>query len=253
MGFDDDLQETLERIDDDNVMSWKDPDGFEYVAAYADPSGVTLSLFTPVDQYPQETFALRNPCYATVETFQVTPGVVAVDMVDEEGELQNRFLVTVDDPQMYPTYPLKEVGELQRYGRYQLGAVAQDLKIFDSVTDWENHTKPIGAEGLRMGPRFTTSPWLFALYGGDATAEEASSISIFVAICEEVEKVRNHLTGRQWYRIKANCGFSCTLALPIDASPAPHVGSVVDGKAFLTGSTGIWQYSSERRRDDDAE
>ena len=246
MGFDDELGQSVGRINPAQVLEWTDPDGFEYVTEYLDPSGVSLCLFNTEVTGPQETFALRNPHLASVETFQVTPGFVAVDLLDDKGQLDNRFLVAVDDPQMYPSYPMGAIGELARFSRYQLGAVAQDVTVYDSVADWEARTEPLNDEGLRMGPRFVTSPWLFALTAGDAAAEDARSISIFVAVCEDVETARNELTGREWYRIEADCGFPCTLALPIDASPAPRVGSVIDGKAFLTGTTGIWQDARSR-------
>ena len=62
---------------------------------------------------------------------------------------------------------------------------------------------------------------------------------MFKAVCREVRVVTSNLTGKQWYQVDADCGFPVTLALPMGITPAPR-GSVVDGHAFLTGTTGFW-------------
>ena len=241
VGFDDDFQKTLDQIDKDKVLSLNDPAGFDYIAAYVDPSGVTLSLFAADGESTQETLTLHNPSPATVEAFQVTPGMAVVDLLDADGELFSRFLTMVDDPQMYPVYSLQSIGKCPRYDQYQIGAIAQDVRVYDSVAEWEEHSRVSNPEGLRIGPKFIASPGLFALHAGDASAEDINSLAAFVAVCDQVETVTNHVTGQEWYRIKADCGFSCTLALPIDAPTAPRTGSVVDGNVFLTGTTGLWQ------------
>lgn len=241
LGFYDNFQQTLERIRDVRSLSWNDPNGFEYITAYSDPSGATICLFAADGGYPEDTYTVQNPSGAAVEAFQVIPGTAVVNVFDESGELFTRILVMVDDPQMYPVYPMDNIGDLAHYDQYQLGAIAQEVRIYDSVTEWEKHTEPITEEGTRLGPKFVASPWFFALHAGEASPEEANAISMFVGICDRVETVTNHLTGRQWYRVKADCGFPCILALPIEVTPLPRVGSVVDGKAFLTGTTGVWQ------------
>lgn len=63
---------------------------------------------------------------------------------------------------------------------------------------------------------------------------------MFKTVCEEVSVVTNELTGQQWYKITADCSFPINLAMPIDTTPVPHPGRVIDGKAFLTGTTGVW-------------
>lgn len=118
-----------------------------------------------------------------------------------------------------------------------------DVEVFDSAEEWRKTQEPMEVEGqpLYMGPEFVTSPWLFALYGGSATAEEVSPVSMFKTVCKDVEVVTNQLSGIDFYRVRADCGFDVNLVLPIDIKPAPRPGSVVDGRAFMTGTSGYWE------------
>lgn len=217
------------------------------------PSGAAACFFKTTDGRGGETFTVNGPARVSVEAWQPVPGLAELRIVDADGEELSLVLAWVDDPHMYPVYPLTAVGPLASYSDYRIGAIAVEVEVFDDVEEWKKTQTPIDTSGSKLhdlcddvpsemyiGPEFVTSPWLFSLYGGEVAAEEASPISMFKAVCKEIEVVTNQLTGMQWYRVQADCGIPVTLALPITTSPTPKVGSVVDGKAFLTGTTGYW-------------
>lgn len=224
--------------------------GFEHVLVYADPSGASLCVFKPVSGGPDESFAVSGPALVDAEVWQPAPGIAVADVLGDEGELEARILVCVDDPHMYPAYELAEVGPGALVKDFCVGAVAVDVQVFETVEAWRAQQSPVDAPGLAkqgvaeqvfVGPSFVASPWLFAMFSGEAGPEDLSAISMVKAVCEEVEVVTNRLTGKQWYRVVADCGIPVNLALPIDTVPVPQPGSVVDGKAFLTGTTGVWR------------
>ncbi|MDO4887792.1 MAG: hypothetical protein Q3979_03680 [Actinomycetaceae bacterium] len=210
------------------------------VATYGDPSGARICFIESAGAPPEAALTVSGGAHAhaTVEAFQIMPGLAAVDIFDG-GQLFTRILASVDDPHMYPWFSLNSVGAPARHEDFRLGAIANEVSVYDSVDAWAA-ARGRPDSGARIGPRFVASNWLFALAAGDATAEEANPIAVFKAICGRVEALTNRLTGRQWYRVDADCGFPCTLALPIDVKTAPREGSVVDGNAYLTGTTGFW-------------
>ncbi|MDU0347679.1 hypothetical protein [Actinomyces sp. MRS3W] len=240
LGLHADWGATAEALQHAKQMAVDPPDPYSHISVYNDPSGACVGLIDTRDGFSTETFTVHGAGGHTVEAWQVMPGTAEINLLDDDGELITRFLAFVDDPHMYPWYPLKAVAGLARYSDYQLGAIAVDVNVYDSVEAWKAEQEPLNDAGMRIGPTFIASPWLFALYAGDATAEEASPVSMFKAVVKHVNVVTNRLTGVQWYRALADCGFECALALPMDTTPAPRVGSVVDGKAFLTGTTGFW-------------
>lgn len=253
MGYLPDWHENLALIDPSSIRGVQSKSNWDHIAVYTDPSGSTLSLFETTDGMSGESFTVHGKPRVSVEAWQLTPGLAELTVVDDGGDVLTKILALVDDPQMYPVYPLKAVGEPARYDDYRLGAIAVEVDVFDDEDAWKKTQTPLDTstsktkdmvedfpDEMYIGPRFITSPWLFAVYGGQATAEEASAISMFKAVCEDVEIVVNRLTGTQWYRIQADCSIPVTLALPISTTPTPKVGSIVDGKAFLTGTTGFW-------------
>ncbi|WP_196374345.1 hypothetical protein, partial [Propionibacterium freudenreichii] len=253
MGFPASWEETYDLLDDDKLKSLARNERFDHLLVYADPSGASVCMFETSEGFSTETFTVSGHERVPAEVWQVWPGTAEVNVLDEQGELITRVLAFVDDPHMYPWYPLKDVGEPARFDGYRMGAIAVDVAVFDTVDAWRESQTPIITAGapvhdpvaglpdeMFLGPTFVTSPWLFALYSGDETADNASPISIFKAVCERVETVTNALTGQQWYRIDADCGFPVTVALPLGITPTPREGSVIDGKAFLTGTTGFW-------------
>lgn len=239
LGFPADWEATIRILQQAEQTEIHPPRPYTYISAYSDPSGFSVGLMDTEDGFSNETFTVHGVGDHTVEVWQVMPGTAEVSLLGKDGETHARFLAFVDDPHMYPWYPLSSVGKPARYDNFQLGAVAVDVEVYDSVGEWEVHQ---GAhdDGIHPSPSFIASPWLFALYAGDASAQEASPISMFKAVVKEVHVVTNQLTGIKWYRAVADCGFDCVLALPIDQTPPPRPGSVVEGKVFLTGTTGFW-------------
>lgn len=243
VGLDFDWYDRLTRLDASQIKSIPPDDEFDHVVVYDDPSGAVISLFATAGGFSDENFTVHGVGGNHVKVYQVRPGLALVDQYDEYDELLTRFLAVVDDPHMYPVYPRGpqgEVGELAEYGDYRLGAIAAEVKVFDSEEEWDAQEDYVGDTGMKMGPTFVASPGLFGLYGGQVSVAEANAAAMFTAICEEVETVTNRLTGMEWYKIVADCGFRCTLALPISIEPAPKPGSVVEGRVVLTGSTGYW-------------
>lgn len=216
---------------------------FTRVSIYDDPSGACVGFAQVGEQSPLEAFTVHGVGEHTVIAWQVFPGIANIDLLDENEELLTRFLAYVDDPQMYPIYDLDNVDEVPLYEGYQLSAIANEVEVFDSVEKWQQHQEKLGNDPLMLSPRFIASPWLFALYQGQAQPNEVNPIAVFRAVVEDVEVVTNQLTGKQWYKAVADCGFKCALALPITTEPAPKPGSVVDGDALLGGTTGIWEVS----------
>ncbi|MDK8345253.1 hypothetical protein QP868_08225 [Brevibacterium sp. UMB1308A] len=246
-----DWNDTLSLLSQGTLLSVDAPD-FTHMAAYVDPSGATFSVYESLDGRFDNSVSVTGPAHVPVDAWQPIPGLAVMNVYEPDGSLFTKVLVWVDDPFMYPVYARDDVGEPEPYPSYCLGAVAADVEVFESVDDWRAQQTPIDASSLAdqadgmpseitLGPTFIASPGLFHFSTGAAELEELSSASIFKAVCVEVEVVTNQLTGKQWYRVVADCGMMVNLALPIDIEPAPRPGSVVDGTAFLTGTTGFWR------------
>lgn len=197
--------------------------------------------------FSTEAYTVHGGTAHEVEVWQLMPGTAVIDLLGPEDEAGTRFLAYVDDPHMYPWSRHGRVRRTVRYSGYQLGAIAVDLDVYDSVEAWRAEHPPARPGDPWVGPRFHLSPWLFALSAGDATAEEANPITVFKAIIRHVELVTNALTGIPWCRANADCGFNCVLALPARMSPMLHPGVVVDGHALLTGTSGFWGPPGEER------
>jgi len=259
MGFQPtDIRDNLIQVDHTMVQGLMNRGGFDHIAIYSDPSGVNLTLVKTSNGFSVEIPTVRGVGGYRVEVFQVMPGTAQVDILNDDGKTEFRVLAFVDDPLMYPwAQQVKEQGifkllvdETIKYRGYYLGAIAIDLNVYDSVEEWRDAQTPIVPEGqitksglkgpVYMGPKFVSSPWLFELYGGNVEATHVNPSALFKAICKKVDVVTNELTGKKWYRVLADCGFDVILAMPIDASPIPKTGSVVDGRAFITASTGFW-------------
>ncbi|AWB82866.1 hypothetical protein C3B44_11455 [Corynebacterium yudongzhengii] len=209
------------------------------VSVYLDKSGYCCGRLDTHDGYVEVMFSLQASGSHNVAVWQVMPGIAEVNLLDSNGEFLTRFISFVDDPHMYPWYSLDAIGEPARYNEYHIGAVAVDLTVYDSEEEWDKAQEP-GAISPPTGPRLVLSPYAFTLHDGRSKAEEASPIAMFKAVIKEIEVVTIHLTGIKWYKAIADCGFDVALALPIHISPAPHLGSVVDGEAFMTGTSGNW-------------
>ncbi|WGT46209.1 hypothetical protein [Tessaracoccus lacteus] len=77
---------------------------------------------------------------------------------------------------------------------------------------------------------------MFALYAGDATAEEANGAAMFGAVCRELERRSNRLTGQDFWYIDADAGFPLTAAVSIDQAPDLTAGNVVAGTFVMVAS-----------------
>lgn len=214
---------------------------FDYVTHYSDPSGSGIGFWRTRRGETGESISLQGIDGYRARVFRVSSDTAHVDLLDDASDLITRFLAFVDDPHMYPQYQLERIGKCPTYDNYQLSAIAVDLEVYETEDDWFAVNEPMGDTGMYLGPKFMTSPWLFALYGGHATEEEASPIAMFIAVIEKIELRTNRLTGQKWYRAIAESGSRVALALPYDIRPVPKPGSVVHGKAFIIGTTGIWQ------------
>ncbi|OFU55394.1 hypothetical protein [Corynebacterium sp. HMSC11E11] len=212
--------------------------------AYPDPSGFTVANFGLGDGRSDFSLTASVPGadHATVaaDVFQVAPGMAHVDVLDDADQLALRLLAMVDDPHMYPVYPLREVGEPAHVEQLHLGAIAVDVNVFASIDDWSATAGRDDADPLN-GPRFLICPWLFALYDGSATADEANSSALFRGICRDVETVTNELTGNPYYRAIVDSAVPMVVALPAATDPAPEPGSVIDGRVVLTATTNFWR------------
>lgn len=203
---------------------------------YADPSGANTGYFVTADGSGYDIYSIRSPHHVPALLREFTPGLVEAEVVDAEGETVTKVLVGVDDPYAYDSEILFDAS-------YRISAFSMNMQVFDSVEEWKQGQTPMegpGGEEVYMGPGFIASPWLFQIYGDESAVEKANPLAMLNGECEAVELVTNELTGNQWYRVELNCGFPLVLGLPADTTPAPRVGSIVDGEAYLAGSTGAW-------------
>lgn len=168
---------------------------------------------------------------------------------DDDKEPTHRLLAYVDDPRCYPILDFGSDDNLAEYKDYRLSAVALDVHVYETVDEWKKNQKKITAPDpsdpnlhreVMIGPTFITSPWLFALYSGDNQLQEANASAMFKAVVNHAELKINQLTGQQWWRCEADCGFPIIVALPYDVNLVPIPGSVIDGSVLLLGSSGYW-------------
>ena len=165
-----------------------------------------------------------------------------------------RLLLSVDDPHLYPQYPLHAVGRPVRSTSFQLGAIASEVRAYDTVGQWAADQTPVRKEDtylkdvddpsipdeLLIGPKFIASPLLAPLLQGHIAPAGAGSNALFKGVVEGVEVVQNALTGRPWYKVAADCGVPVMVAMPATADPKPKIGGVIDGEVFMTGTSGTW-------------
>ncbi|WBT09179.1 hypothetical protein PAB09_02240 [Corynebacterium sp. SCR221107] len=240
LGFPEDLDTRLAQLVVQPLLD-EDTDFFEFYRSYVDPSGARYVVWKLPGQGGEEFFGTTNTDYLVPATlWQAHPGMAVADIFYEDGELFTRVIVEVDCPDALPWYSFDELGEPVSC-MVGMGAIAVEVTVYDSVDEWEKDQTPIeistplGEKGC-IGPEFIASPWLFALFSGQCTQEQVNSSAVFKAVCHEVELVTNEFTGIPWYRVLADCGFPVVLALPHDTTPAPHPGSVVDGRAILNAT-----------------
>jgi len=165
-----------------------------------------------------------------------------------------RLLLSVDDPHLYPQYPLRAVGRPVRSTSFQLGAIASEVRAYDTVGQWAADQTPVRKEDtylkdvddpsipdqILIGPKFIASPLLAPLLEGHLAPADAGSNALFKGVVEGVEVVQNALTGRPWYKVAADCGVPVMVAMPATADPKPKIGGVIDGEVFMTGTSGTW-------------
>lgn len=194
------------------MRGYSDTGGFELTALYVDPSGAKVAVGrSERGSYVDAGLVGRHASPA--EVFRVTDSLAHVDLMDRDGELSTRILAYVDDPVMYPWYPLKAVGETRRLD-VTIGALGTEVEVFSDLEAYLASQDVPGRNG-RFGPH-VISPWMFALYAGDATAEEANGAAMFGAVCRELERRTNRLTGQDFWYIDADAGFPLTAAVAID-------------------------------------
>lgn len=224
---------------------------FAAVSIYQDESGAAVSIFRYQDYPPYTSPSLQGTRGHHVKAYQIYPSLALLDIY-EDGDIEDptyRLLAVVDDPHRYPIYEFGKEGVLVEYDDYRLSAVALDVQIYPNEDEWKKNQTPIDMsdspdpdlpDEMYIGPKFVTSPCLFALYSGDAKPEEAGANAVFKGVVEKAELKTNHLTGQQWWCCEVDCGFPIITALPGDIEPAPAAGSVIDGDVFILGSSGFW-------------
>lgn len=253
IGLSEDTDANFELLKSVDVIGFDQPDGpFNGVArwaVYADPSGATWGYFVTPDGAGHEIYSVRidHNYTAPAVVTRITDALAEVEIVDGEGDPVTRVLVSVDDPMSYPPAEGNQEGGAMLIKEYGIGAIAESVETWASKSEWEAEQTPMegpGGQPVYLGPGFIASPWLFALADGSATPNDANPIAMLNGICEAVELVTNQLTGTQFYLTRINCGFPITLAMPAETTPAPKVGCIIGGEAFLVGSAGAWRTQS---------
>ncbi len=109
------------------MRGYSDTGGFELTALYVDPSGAKVAVGrSERGSYVDAGLVGRHASPA--EVFRVTDSLAHVDLMDRDGELSTRILAYVDDPVMYPWYPLKAVGET-RHLDVTIGALGTEVGL----------------------------------------------------------------------------------------------------------------------------
>lgn len=165
-------------------------------------------------------------------------GTVAhVDLVDGDGDLVARVLADCDD-----VWTIPEAG----WWGTQIDldeAVVRDTVTVSAVSVDVTVEGQDGALGAADREPSVLASSLSHLTAGDDPAK----IGPFAAVSGrvlDVDLVINELTGRQWYRTVVDVSLPVVLAVPVDASEVPRVGSWVSGYVRLCVSTGIWESRS---------
>lgn len=236
-------QPQVQDLDPDEI------DDFVSIMGVTDRSGVSLAFFEHTDDTTAQSVAVCGKGRNSVETWSVRPGLVELHVLQRDEVLAG-LLVMVDDPHLYPA-PEDDIPE--RFSPYWLGALAVDVTVYPNQDAWREGSEPLltkeqatqelggeVSEDIRIGPRFIASPGYWALREETLSPDDATPVALLMAVCSEVKRVRNELSGEDWYRVEADCGFPITVALPATTTPAPKPGSVLDGTVVLTGTTRFW-------------
>ncbi|SMB81972.1 hypothetical protein [Corynebacterium glucuronolyticum] len=268
-------EQTYRLAADAEVRTVEQAGDFAWVSAYVDASGASISFMQTLAGLTTESFAVYGATPVWAHVWQVAPGLACADVggvnathagkgathagkgatnTGQGASAQVRLLLSVDDPHLYPRYPLRAVGWPVRSTSFQLGAIASEVRVYDTVEEWAAHQTPVRKEDtylkdvddpsipdeLLIGPKFIASPLLGPLLQGRLAPADAGSNALFKGVVEGVEMVQNALTGRPWYKVAADCGVPVMVAMPATADPKPKIGGVIDGEVFMTGTSGTW-------------
>lgn len=254
-------EQTYRLAADAEVRTVEQAGDFAWVSAYVDASGASISFMQTLAGLTTESFAVYGATPVQAHVWQVAPGLACADVggvnatnTGQGGNAQVRLLLSVDDPHLYPQYPLHSVGRPVRSTSFQLGAIASQVRAYDTVGQWAADQTPVRKEDtylkdvddpsipdeLLIGQKFIASPLLAPLLQGHLAPADAGSNALFKGVVEGVEVVQNALTGRPWYKVAADCGVPVMVAMPATADPKPKIGGVIDGEVFMTGTSGTW-------------
>ncbi|MDH4659298.1 hypothetical protein J7S19_11965 [Corynebacterium pyruviciproducens] len=275
MGFYASAEQTYRLAADAEVRTVEQAGDFAWVSAYVDASGASISFMQTLAGLTTESFAVYGATPVQAHVWQVAPGLACADVggvnathagqgathagkgatnAGQGASPRVRLLLSVDDPHLYPQYPLRAVGKPVRCNAFQLGAIASEVRAYDTVGQWAADQTPVRKEDtylkdvddpsipdeLLIGPKFIASPLLAPLLEGHLAPADAGSNALFKGVVEGVEVVQNALTGRPWYKVAADCGVPVMVAMPATADPKPKIGGVIDGEVFMTGTSGTW-------------
>lgn len=161
-------------------------------------------------------------------------GTVAhLDLVDGDGDLVARVLADCDDVRTIPEAgwwgTQIDLDEAVVRDTVTVSAVSVDVTVDgrDGALDAADREPSVLAASLSH------------LTAGDDPAKVGPFAAVAGRVLD-VDLVTNELTGRQWYRTVVDVSLPVVLALPVDVSEVPRVGSWVSGYVRLCVSTGIW-------------
>lgn len=225
----------LSAVDEAGLFVVDGDDSFKLLGVHTDPSGARLVY---LDLGEGERFTQVStvcPGGHTVDVIPVRAGLAMVDVLID-GQTSWRLLCDVDDPHSYAprTRPT-------RCEDYHLGAIGYRVGVYPDEAAWRA-AEETSQRSVRMGVRHLASPWLFAIYAGQAKPEDATSAASMSGVVTALEERTTQLTGQRWWCATIDCGMALQVALPGDLSPAPTVGSIVSGTVLTTGSTGVWEH-----------
>ena len=91
---------------------------FAWVSAYVDASGVSITFMQTLAGLTTESFAVYGATPVRATVWQVAPGLACADVggvnathAGKGSSARVRLLLSVDDPHLYPQYPLRAVGK----------------------------------------------------------------------------------------------------------------------------------------------